>query len=493
MINKMINKIRGEYQAIPMILKKTAAACIAGYLLLTVLYFFLAGEQLHYRDSRSNMDMPVANTAAVELYEGNVVEQHFTTKIERLEKVHVQWSTFYRVNEGTAVIELYNSETNELLMSGKYNMADISEGGITTLCAEVPLEGIANKPLMLRLYSEGSRAGSAVSPLMTGNPVGEGAGLFLNGSSDAVDGTLCFAAEGTDYIWIGLHYWKLVAVGFLAVLVLLCATWRKEKKGGNSYIIGAIHALRKYRFLIEQLVARDFKTKYKRSVLGVFWSFLNPLLTLMVQFLVFSTLFRSDIPNYAAYLVIGIVCFNYFSEVCGLSLMSVLENTNLITKVYMPKYIYPMTKVLSSAINLVMSLIPMIIVCLLTGVQFHKSALLSLYFLVCLVIFCMGMAFTLSTAMVFFRDTQFLWGVVSMIWMYATALFYPESIIPDRFRFILEFNPLYHFIKNVRVCILDGISPEPYVYLLCLGLAGGMLLVGATIFKKCQDQFVLYL
>ena len=212
-----------------------------------------------------------------------------------------------------------------------------------------------------------------------------------------------------------------------------------------------------------------------------------------VQYFIFSTIFKTDIPNYAAYLLIGIVCFNFFSEASNMSLFSILGNAGLITKVYMPKYIYPVTRVLSSVVNLGISLIPLILVCLLTGVHFQKSALLALYFLVCLIIFTLGVCLVLSAAMVFFRDTQFLWSVFSMVWMYATAIFYPESILPEKYRFVLDINPLYHFIKNIRVCILNGVSPEPAVYGQCLLISLLMLLVGAWVFKKNQDKFVLYL
>ena len=99
----------------------------------------------------------------------------------------------------------------------------------------------------------------------------------------------------------------------------------------------------------------------------------------------------------------------------------------------------------------------------------------------------------LSTSMVFFRDTQFLWGVFSLMWMYATPIFYPESILTENFQWVLRINPLYHFLKNTRLCILDGISPEPAVYVQCLLIALGMLLVGAVVFYREQNKFVLYL
>ena len=207
----------------------------------------------------------------------------------------------------------------------------------------------------------------------------------------------------------------------------------------------------------------------------------------------FSTIFKNDIPYYAAYLLVGVVLFNFFNEVCSMSLYSILGNANLITKVYMPKYIYPLTRVLSSIVNLGIALIPMVIVCLITGVRFEKSAILALYFILCLMIFCMGMAFLLSSAMVFFRDTQFLWSVFSMIWMYATPIFYPETILPEEFKFVLKINPLYHFLKNTRICLLSGISPEPNAYFQCMLIALAVLGLGAWVFKKCQDKFVLYL
>lgn len=176
-----------------------------------------------------------------------------------------------------------------------------------------------------------------------------------------------------------------------------------------------------------------------------------------------------------------------------MALTSIIGNAGLITKVYMPKYIYPLTRVMSSVVNLAISLIPMLIVCVGTGVQFQGPVVLALYFLVCLMIFSLGLGLLLSASMVFFRDTQFLWGVFSMMWMYATPIFYPETILPENFRFILQINPLYHFLKNARMCILNGLSPEPVIYVQCFLMAVGMLAVGALVFRKSQDRFVLYL
>ena len=214
---------------------------------------------------------------------------------------------------------------------------------------------------------------------------------------------------------------------------------------------------------------------------------------MLVQYFVFSTVFKSSIPNFPAYLIIGTIMFNFFSESCGMTLTSILGNASLITKVYMPKYIYPLTRTMSSVVNLVISLIPMILVCLITGVRFKGAAILSLFFFGCLIIFSLGMGLLLATSMVFFRDTQFLWGVLNMMWMYITPIFYPETILSGPFTIVLKLNPLYHFLKSIRMCILDGLSPEPVVYFRCMMIALGMLLAGVLVFRKNQDKFVLYL
>ena len=483
------DKVQDKETNMPL-LRRLALVLAIGYIAAVILFYFLAGEQLHLRQSRDNLELPAADSGTVELVSGSVVEQRFATEIQRLEQIDIQWGTYYRPNAGTVLAELIDLRSGMVLLSQSFDATGIQEGGLTTLEAEIPIEGLYQVPLLLRLTAD-SPPGAAASPLMNTQGQEEGWELSLNGAPTS--GTLCFALSGTDYIWTGLHYWQFAAAGLALVLLFIAVIWLRVRSGKRSYVVNAAIAVRKYRFLIRQLVARDFRTKYKRSILGMFWSFLNPLLMMLVQYFVFSTIFKSDVPNFAAYLIIGTVMFNFFNEACGMALGSIVGNASLITKVYMPKYIYPLTRVMSSMVNLVISLIPLLIVCVITGVEFHKSALLAFFFLICLTVFSLGLGLLLSAAMVFFRDTQFLWGVLSMMWMYATPIFYPETILPEEFKFILQVNPLYHFLKNTRLCILSGISPEPVVYVQCLLLALGALLIGALVFRKAQDRFVLYL
>jgi len=254
-----------------------------------------------------------------------------------------------------------------------------------------------------------------------------------------------------------------------------------------------LNSLKKYRFLMEQLVIRDFKTKYKRSVLGVFWSFFNPLLMMAVQYAVFVNLFKFDIENYAIYLLSGIIFFNYYIEATTQAMNSIIGSASLITKVYVPKYIFPVSKVLSSTTNLLLSVIPLIMVMLFSGLSITWTILLLLFGIVCMIVFSIGMALVLSSAMVFFRDTQFLWGVIITAWMYATPIIYPESILSPTMMLIMKFNPMYHFIRFNRIILLQGASPEPKAYFYCVLFALIMVIIGALIFNKTQNKFILYI
>lgn len=254
-----------------------------------------------------------------------------------------------------------------------------------------------------------------------------------------------------------------------------------------------IRSLGRYRFLIEQLVRRDFRLKYKRSILGVLWSFLNPLLTMSVQYIVFSALFRFEIENYPVYLLSGIVMFGFFSEASTLTMNSLINSAALIKKVYVPKYIYPLTRIMSSVINLMISMIPLLIGAFILGIRPSLSFFLMIIPIACISVFSLGVGMLLATSMTFFRDTQYLWGVISMIWMYLTPIFYPASILPEKVAWITKINPLYHFIDFMRTCLIEGTSPDAYSYVMCFVGALVALVLGVYVFNKEQDKFILYL
>lgn len=475
--------------------KKICCLIFMSYFFLLGTLFFLMGEQLHIRNSRGSTSATLADSATLELVRGNLVEQHFTTEIHRFQSISVQWGNYYRENRGIAVLELWDVQNNILLLTEEINMAEIQEGEYTTLSSSEPIEGIYGIPLSLKIYSYLGELGTSATPLMTSyrdeslpDTIGN---LFLNGVE--TQGVLCFATSGEDYIWTGVHYWKFAMLGAGILIFGLYYAVVRVKQGEKSYLYHGLCAMEKYRFLMKQLIARDFRGKYKRSVLGVFWSFLNPLLTMIVQYTVFSELFRFDLPHYPVYLLCGIILFGFFTEACGMTLNSIVGNASLITKVYVPKYVYPLTRTVSSLVNLMISLIPLFGVALFSGLVPTKAYLLLPFVLICLTMFSLGIGLILCTMMVFFRDTQFLWGIFSMIWMYLTPIFYPADILPENVAWVLDVNPLYYFITFTRTLIMDGISPEPIVYVQCVMTSVVTLLLGFAIFKKNQDKFVLYI
>ena len=249
----------------------------------------------------------------------------------------------------------------------------------------------------------------------------------------------------------------------------------------------------RYSFLLEQLVKRNFNTKYRQSMLGVLWSFLNPLMTMAVQYLVFSQLFRSDISHFPVYLLTGIILFSFFNECVTLGMDSIVLNGPLITKVAMPKLIYPLSRSISSFISLVISLVPLLGAMLLSGTPLTPALLLVPAAIVLLFLFSLGMSLILCTLNVFFRDTRFLWSVVSLLWTYATPIFYPISIIPAAWQPIFRLNPMFQFIDFLRTVILRGAWPSWGQWGACLLCAALPLALGLLVFRRNEHKFVFHL
>ena len=257
----------------------------------------------------------------------------------------------------------------------------------------------------------------------------------------------------------------------------------------KNHLVGIM----KYRFLLSQLVSRDFKTRYKRSILGVLWSMLNPLLTMSVQYIVFANIFKWDVDNYAVYLLIGTVTFNFFSEATQAALTSITGSASLITKVYIPTYVFPIAKVLSSCINLCFSTLALYIIIFLQGMSINIYHLLIPVMYVMLICFAVGIGLILSSLMVYFRDTQFLYGVVIVLWMYLTPLFYPVDIIPAEWMGIYSLNPMYQYVTFFRTLVLDGAMPSLQCFGFCAGYAVLFLLIGYGVFRKLKRNFILYI
>ena len=252
---------------------------------------------------------------------------------------------------------------------------------------------------------------------------------------------------------------------------------------------------KKYSFLLKQLVERDFKVKYKRSVLGVLWSLLYPVLTMAVMAIVFTNVFKFTTPgvNYLSYLMSGLIMFNYFSEASNLAMSSVVANFSLINKVYMPKYIFPLSKCVFVGINFLLSLIPLYVILLATGTGINIYHLLLPFAYFCLFLFTLGFGLILSTIAVFLRDMFYIYGVVISLWTYMTPIMYDIAIIDNPYLLaIFKCNPMYWFIYFARRIMLYNTIPEINAWLYCAAFGIGFLILGIIVFKKNQDKFIYY-
>ena len=268
-----------------------------------------------------------------------------------------------------------------------------------------------------------------------------------------------------------------------------------------SNIKNIISNYKKYSFLMKQLISRDFKVKYKRSVLGVLWSLLQPLLMMTVMAIVFSQMFKFKVEgiNYLVYLMTGIIMFNYFSEASSSAMVSVVGNFGLINKVYIPKYIFPVSKCLFVGINFLLTLIPWLIIIVLTHFglgsytcHFNIWYILLPYIFLCLFMFTLGIGMILSCVSVFLRDMFYIYSIILTIWNYLTPVFYSIEIVPKGLQILLKCNPLYMFITGARTIVLYNARPSITQMAIMFLVEFGTMLLGMLTFKKKQDKFIYY-
>lgn len=256
-------------------------------------------------------------------------------------------------------------------------------------------------------------------------------------------------------------------------------------------LIRKLISLLRFRFLLLQFVKRDFKLKYRGSILGIFWSVLNPLLNMIVLSVVFSRVFRA-VDNYKMYLLAGLTVFNFFSEATNLACSSVVGNFGMITKVYFPKFLIPTSKVLTSTISLVITTLVYILLGCFMEVTPWAGDLLIPYVLACVLLFALGMGYILSALFVFFRDVQHLYGILLTIWMYSTPILYPLETLPEHLIPIFRCNPLFQYIDFFRCITMYASIPSLKSFLVCAAWAVGTFCVGAAFFVRMQDRFIYY-
>lgn len=252
---------------------------------------------------------------------------------------------------------------------------------------------------------------------------------------------------------------------------------------------------KKYRYLLYELVKKDIKLKYRSSYLGLLWTLLEPILTTLVLNFIMGPLLGRGNKYFVIYILTGRLLYSFFSAATKTAMRSIRRYSGMIKKVYVPKYIYPLSTILSNFVIFAMSLVVLIFACLIKQVPITKHMLLVLPSLIILFVLCLGVGLFFATFSVYFRDLEYLWDVGLMLIMYCSAIFYYPEQLGDKLK-ILELNPVYAIIANCRQAILFGVDQQAFNmnYLAYSAVFSIVTLVaGLFVFVKNQDKFILYI
>lgn len=245
----------------------------------------------------------------------------------------------------------------------------------------------------------------------------------------------------------------------------------------------------RYRDLVQQLVRRDLVTRYKRSVLGVAWTMLNPLGMMVVMSIAFSHVFDTT-RAYAAYLLTGLVAWNFFGQTTVYAMRQLVWGGALIQRIYIPKTLFAISAVGTGMVNLLLSLVPLAIVLFVSGLPIQLPFLFLPVSMMLLAAFALGLGLLLSTIVVYFPDVAEMYEIALLAWMYLTPIIYPEEAIPEAYRWwLFNLNPLYHLIQLFRLPLYYNLFPSPERIATAAIIGLGTLVLGWIVFSRKADEF----
>jgi ABC-type polysaccharide/polyol phosphate export permease len=252
--------------------------------------------------------------------------------------------------------------------------------------------------------------------------------------------------------------------------------------------VSEVKDLWQYRDLLWQLIVRNIKTRYKRSALGILWTMLNPLLMMLVLTFVFSNIFRFQQPHYAAYALAGLALWNFFAQTTTGAMSELIWGGSLMNKIYLPRSIFAVTALGTSLINLLLTLIPLFVVMVITGVPMRPALLILPLPIVLTAMFALGVALVLSRVAAYFADVLEMYQIFLMAWMYLTPIIYPKEIIPQHLQWMFNLNPMYHLIEIFRAPLLIGWLAGPNTVLASVVAAFVTLAFGWWYFCRKADE-----
>lgn len=253
-----------------------------------------------------------------------------------------------------------------------------------------------------------------------------------------------------------------------------------------------LNKLKMHQFLFEELIKRDFKKKYKRTILGMGWSILSPLLSLLIMRLVFTQFFGRSTPHYTTYLFCGNLIFAYFNESTTHGMSALMNNASIFTKINVPKYLFLFSKNIQCLINFGLTLVVFFLFCILDHITFTWRFVMLIYPIFFLMLFNLGVGLILSAMFVFFRDVQYLWTVFVQLLMYMSAIFYTVDSFSPTIQRLFLLNPVYLFIRYFRLIVINSIVPSLPYHLLMAAVSLIALGIGCWIYKRYNHQFLYY-
>ncbi len=258
-------------------------------------------------------------------------------------------------------------------------------------------------------------------------------------------------------------------------------------------MLDKIKELYNFRELLKNLVIKELKLRYKRSVLGFLWTMLNPLMMMIVLTIVFSHMMRFDMKNFAIFLLCGLLPWNYFSHSLSMSTMSLISNANLINKVYIPKAVFPLSIIFSNMVNMILSLIPLFVLMIFMGIEIQPSVMLIPILLLNLILFTAGISLFLSCLNVFFRDFTHMIEIIITAWFYLTPIIYPIDMIPSKYEMVFKLNPLVYIIGGFREVIFHGKIPDFNFILISVLAALFSFAIGYWYFNRNEREIIYYI
>jgi len=252
----------------------------------------------------------------------------------------------------------------------------------------------------------------------------------------------------------------------------------------RSTALGHFLELLQYRDLLRLLVSRSIKTRYKRSVLGVAWTLLNPLVTVVVMTIAFSALFRFSTPNYPIYVLAGIVVWNFFAQTTAYAMGTLLWGGGLLKRIYVPPMIFAVACVANGLINLAFTLVPLVVIVLVLGHPVSPTWLFLPVSVALVAVFCLGVSLLISMWSVFFTDFLDMYQLFLQAWFFLTPIIYPREIVPERFAWVIAANPMASFVDLFRMPLYDGRIPDPATLAISAAWAVGAFLVGSWVFAR---------